>query len=125
MATFKNSTESISYRCWPILVGMFHRYANGTSAWITILVGLSAMVYGTFFAEEWVHSVLGSGYHYMGVVFVALVALQLGLATFLRRDEPYVQQDSKAVDLTPWGPAKLVGGSLVLLILGIYAFFST
>ena len=121
-----------------ILVGMFHKYANGTSALITLLVGLALMVVGTFADGSgdgelgWVKEIFGSGvdgkgggFHYMGAVFVFLIVLQLVLAaTGAKTSEPYVQQDAKAVDLTPWKPAPYVGGALVVLATALYVYFA-
>lgn len=114
-----------------ILVGMFNRMANGRSAMIALVAGLVAMCAGTFFTGEndsqagWVRDLFVSPYHYMGLVFVSLIALQLLLsAGGMRRTEPYVQADAKAVDLTPWGPAPVVGGGLILFALGLYVFFA-
>ncbi len=111
-----------------ILVGMFNRMVDGNSAIITLLVGLGLMVVGTFFEggdQGWLKSIFGSGYHYMGAVFVLLLVLQLALGQWgMSRSTPYVQQDSRAVDLTPWKPAPIVGGFLVIAALGIYVFFA-
>ncbi len=117
-----------------ILIGMINRWVDGRSAMITLIVGLSLMVLGTFFtgAEElsgyvgWVKSYFGSPFHYMGAVFLGLIALQLGLAKFagMSRSEAYVQQDAKAVDLTPWKPAPIVGGLLIVFALSLYILFS-
>ncbi|MCL4107124.1 UNVERIFIED_CONTAM: hypothetical protein GTU68_039116 [Idotea baltica] len=111
-----------------IMVGMFNRYANGQSALLTLIAGLVLMVIGTFFSggdEGWLNSAFGSGFHYMGAVFASLIVLQLALsAAGMKRDEPYVQQDAKAVDLTPWKPAPVVGGCLIALALSIYVYFA-
>jgi len=126
-----------------LLVGMFNRWANGTSALITLFVGLVAMLIGTFFSGSvknptgevihpgWLIQTFHSGYHYMGFVFVVLVLLQLGLSGLgrlaglsFRREQPYVQQDVQAVDLTPWKPAPVVGGLLILSVLAIYFYFA-
>lgn len=113
-----------------ILVGMWNKKVNGTSALISIVVGLIIMVAGTFFdgasqtSEGWVKGVFGSGYHFMGAVFVFLVILQLLLGMGMKRDTPYVQQDAKAVDLTPWKHAKLVGVVLIVTVLTIYALLA-
>lgn len=108
-----------------ILVGMFNRTANGTTAVITIVVGLAIMMWGTFFDGGVVAEVFGSGFHFMGAVFVLLVILQLVLGISMRRSEPYVQQDAGLVDLTPWKPAPIVGGALVITVLVIYAILAT
>ncbi|MEP0062932.1 MAG: solute:sodium symporter family transporter, partial [Rhodopirellula bahusiensis] len=111
-----------------ILLGLFHKTADGRSAMVALLVGLVLMVIGTFFGGGdggWLASVFGNGFHYMGAVFVLLVALQLIMVAMgIRRDSPYEQRDAKLVDLTPWKPAPYVGGVLVLLCLSVYAFFA-
>ncbi|MDF1815704.1 MAG: solute:sodium symporter family transporter [Verrucomicrobiales bacterium] len=101
-----------------ILVGFFNRTADGTSAFITAIVGLVIMAFGTFYNGG--ISLFGSGFHFMGAVFVFLVILQVALGTFMKRSEPYVQQDAGLVDLTPWKPAKLVGGLMVAIVLVLY-----
>ena len=116
-----------------IMVGMFHRYADGKSALITLLVGLGLMVIGTFFTGEdkandtagWLKDFFISPFHYMGFVFALLLVLQLSLsATGMKRPTAYVQEDKGLVDLTPWKPAPFVGAALILLVLGIYAVFA-
>ena len=112
-----------------ILVGMFNRTANGTSAVITLIVGLVAMVIGTFFPggeAGWLKSSFGSGFHFMGAVFVSLILFQLLLAmNGMKRETPYAQQDAKLVDLTPWKPAPYVGGLMILFAVGVYVYFAT
>ncbi len=115
-----------------ILVGMFNKRVDGHSAFITILVGLFFMVLGTFFpgaeveaagevvSRGWMLDTFSSGYHFMGAVFVGLIVLQLILGQKMQRDTPYVQQDAKKVDLTPWGPAKAVGIGLIIVVLVLY-----
>lgn len=104
-----------------ILIGMFHKTADGKSAIISIVTGLVIMLWGTFPGSATVEKVFGSGFHFMGVVFVFLIALQLVLTKMgMRRETPYVQQDAKAVDLTPWKPAPVVGGVMIVTVLAIY-----
>jgi len=103
-----------------ILVGLSNKTADGTSAFVSIIVGLLIMIWGTFFGAGAVQGIFGSGYHFMGAVFAALIALQLVLGRYLKRGEPYVQRDAKAVDLTPWHLAKPVGLGLVAFVLLLY-----
>ena len=122
-----------------MMVGFVNKRVNGKSAMIALIVGLIAMAIGTFFtgaipADEvagtpevkgWITDYFGSGYHYMGAVFVGLILLQLLLGAMgMQRDVPYEQKDAGAVDLTPWKPAPYVGGALILFAAVIYAFFS-
>ena len=61
----------------------------------------------------------------MGAVFVTLLALQHVLGALgMTRAKPWQQKDVKAVDLTPWKPAPIVGGMLVALALFIYVYFA-
>jgi len=111
-----------------IMIGMFNRWVDGRSALITLAAGLVLMVAGTFFGggdKGWLKMVFGSGFHYMGAVFVSLIVLQLvlGLAG-LKRTEAYTQPDAGLVDLTPWKLAPYVGGVLVIFALSIFIFFA-
>jgi len=104
-----------------ILIGMFHKTADGNSAIISVVAGLIIMLWGTFPGSAVVEKVFGSGFHFMGVVFVFLVILQLVLSSAgMRRATAYVQQDSKQVDLTPWKPAPIVGAAMIAIVLVIY-----
>ncbi len=113
-----------------IMIGFFNRNANGTSAIITVVTGLVLMLIGMFAGGDektgWLISTFKSGYHYAGAVFVLLVVLQIILGqTIMKRDVPFVQKDAKVVDLTPWKPAKIVGGALITLSLLIYIVFAS
>ena len=115
-----------------VLVGIFNKTVNGRSATITLVVGLVLMAIGTFLSgksdtsDGWVVGIFQSGYHYMGLVFALLVVLQLVLGSAgFSRDTPYVQEDAKAVDLTPWKPAPYAGAALIATALAIYAYFAT
>lgn len=114
-----------------IMVGMFHRLANGTSAMITLVAGLALMLLGTFLSpfpgteSHWVKAVFANSFHYAFAVFIFLVVLQLALSAFgMKREQPYIQVDVKAVDLTPWKLAPLVSVILVSLAIGVYLFFA-
>ena len=104
---------------------------------MTLPVGLGLMIVGTFFTGAveatdttpevtgWLKDIFGLGFHYMGAVFVVLIVLQLSLgAAGMKRNEPYVQQDAKLVDLTPWKPAPYVGAGLILFVIAIYVYFA-
>ncbi|MCL4104812.1 UNVERIFIED_CONTAM: hypothetical protein GTU68_034251 [Idotea baltica] len=112
-----------------ILVGMFNRWADGRSALVTLVLGLTLMVLGTFFGGDettgWLATTFGSPFHYMGAVFALLVGLQLTLSKFgFRRESAYEQVDVEAVDLTPWKFAPVVGGLLCVTAVSVYIFFA-
>ena len=110
-----------------IMFGMFNKRANEMSAMLTLVAGLGLMVIGTFFdggSEGWLARIFGSAFHYMGAVFALLIAMQAILtARGMSRSEAWVQEDVKAVDLTPWKPAPFVGGLLIIIALVIYIYF--
>jgi SSS family solute:Na+ symporter len=114
-----------------MLVGLANRTVDGMSALVTLVVGLVAMLIGTFLSGQtetepgWLIDSFTSGYHYMGAVFIGLIILQLLLGALgMRRSEPYVQRDVGAVDLTPWRAAPYIGSALILLAVSIYVFFA-
>ena len=59
-------------------------------------------------------------FHFIGLVFVILVLLML-IIGWIKPGKTFVQEDVKAVDMTPWKHAKWVGGILCLVVLIIYA----
>ena len=63
-------------------------------------------------------------FHFLGIVFAVLVALMLAIGRLSPRSEPYEQQYSGDVDMTPWPWAKLAGAAIVLVVLGIYVYFA-
>jgi SSS family solute:Na+ symporter len=130
--------------CAIMLLAMFNKRVNGTSALISIAVGLVLMSLGTFLTgaspaipasegvaaveayKGWVIDYFGSPFHYMGAVLVFLVLLQLALGKFcgMVREVPYQQKNAEAVDLTPWKPAPFVGAGLVVMVVAIYIYFA-
>lgn len=108
-----------------MLVGLFNRTVDGKAALIALWTGLILMVIGTFFGGEWVSNYFGSGFHFMGAVFALLIALQMVLsAAGMRLQRPFEQKESKAVDITPWKYANLIGAILVIFALAIYIVFA-
>lgn len=111
-----------------LLFGLFNKRVNEQSALITLAVGFGLMIIGTFAGGGdggWLKNIFGSPFHYMGAVFVVLLALQATLgATGMKNEMPWVQKDAGVVDLTPWKHAPLVAGVLVAMTIAIYALFA-
>ncbi len=105
-----------------VLVGMTSKRIPAIAANIALVVGFAAIAMGYFVYDEFVAQI--HEFHFLGYVFVGLVALMMAIGWSYPRDEPFVQQDSGEVDLTAWGAAKPAGLCLVLLVLGIYAYFA-
>jgi SSS family solute:Na+ symporter len=67
---------------------------------------------------------LTNTFHYVGWVFAVIVGLMLVMGEVAPRKEPWVHQDVKAVNLTPWKLAVPAGLGLLVLVLAIYAVFA-
>jgi len=63
-------------------------------------------------------------FHFLGAVFVLLVGLMLIIGVVKPRQTPWVQEDVKAVDMTPWKHAIKACVVLILIVLAIYAIFA-
>ncbi len=105
-----------------VLVGMLTRRVPAIAANIALLVGFATIALGYFVYDEQVGRI--HEFHFLGLVFVSLIALMLLIGKVRPRAEAYVQQDAGAVDLTPWAAAMPAGLFLVLVVLGIYAYFA-
>ncbi len=105
-----------------VLVGMLSKRVPASAAKLALIVGFAVIALGYFVFDELVDRV--HEFHFLGIVFVSLVVLMLVIGKISPRAEDYVQQDSKAVDLTPWAWAKPAGFCLVLFVLSLYAYFA-
>ncbi|WP_245598252.1 MULTISPECIES: hypothetical protein [Halomonas] len=56
-------------------------------------------------------------------MLVALVVMMLAFGKYAPRAQPWVQEDVKAIDMTPWTGAKYAGLGLLILVIGIYISF--
>lgn len=59
-------------------------------------------------------------FHFLGIVFVALVVIMLGIGWIHPQEEAWDQEDVEAVDMTPWSGAKYASAFLVIVVLLIY-----
>ena len=62
--------------------------------------------------------------HILGLLLPIEVLAMLFISKFKSRDEDFVHEDSGAVDITPWKHAKLAGAIAILVMAGVYIFFS-
>ena len=103
-----------------VLVGMLSRRVPAVAANVALVVGFAAIAAGYFIPalSEWVAVV--HEFHFLGIVFVSLIALMLLIGVAKPRSTPWQQFDSGQVDLTPWRFAVPAGLALVLIVLTIY-----
>ena len=109
-----------------IVVGMLTKFVPKMAANVALFVGVVLIAFLTFGDPALVQKVTGGMniYHVDTIVFLILVAI-MGIWSFVApRKEAFIQQDAKAVDMTPWKFSWVAGGLLLVLVALIYASFA-
>jgi len=114
-----------------VLVGMVARRVPPAAAKTALLVGLFVICFGYFvplgreegdtliFLTSYIHE-----YHFLGIAFALLLVIMLTIGAIKPLPEPWVHRHSGDVELTPWKYTPLAAGTLVVLVLLIYAIFA-
>ena len=107
-----------------VLVGMLHRRVPAAAANCALILGVILIGCG-FWLPDFKDVVASMHpFHYFGIVFIYLIIMMLVWSEISPRQEEWVQEDAKAVDLTPWKYANKVGLALIIIVLLIYAVFA-
>ena len=113
-----------------IVVGMLTKFVPKMAANVALFVGVVLIAFLTFgdtcFGEGFINKITGGMniYHVDTIVFLILVAIMGIWSIVAPRKEAFVQQDAKAVDMTPWKFSWVAGGLLLVLVALIYASFA-
>lgn len=107
-----------------ILLGFLHPHLSSFAAKVGLIGGVAIVSLGYFVPPfsniaSQVHE-----FHFLGIVFVGLIALMLGLSAWKPRTARWQQVDVKAVDMTPWRGAPIASAILIFLVIGIYVYFA-
>ena len=107
-----------------VLVGMLSKRVAPRAAKQALVAGFVIIAVGYFVPpfDQIVASL--HQYHFLGIVFAYLVIYMLVMGEVSPLEQEFVQEDAKAVDMTPWKHARLVGGMLVAIVLLIYVIFA-
>ncbi len=62
-------------------------------------------------------------YHFLGLVFLILLAVMLVIQGLAPREQPWEYIEPAVVDMTPWPLARLTGALLCALVLALYVLF--
>ncbi len=62
--------------------------------------------------------------HIMAILFVLNIIIMLIIGKLYPREEPYVQEYTKQVDITPWKHVKTVGIVICVIVISIYIYFA-
>ncbi|GAH51175.1 unnamed protein product, partial [marine sediment metagenome] len=74
---------------------------------------------GSKYVTNYIHE-----FHFLGAVFVLLIGLMVVIGAVKPRETPWIQEDVKAIDMTPWKHAGKACIVLALIVLAIYAIFA-
>lgn len=107
-----------------VIVGLLSKRVPAKAAQVALLCGVTIIAIGYFVpgcsdAVEYLHE-----YHFLAIVFVGLIAAMLIWGKLAPRKKAWVQQDVKAVDLTPWKWAVPTGILLCIIVCVIYYSFA-
>ncbi len=130
-----------------IVVGYLTKYVPAIAAKIGVVSGSLLYIISQFglqpyFKEQAVESATASGItdvaelaaieasaypHFldvMAILFTLNVIIMLVIGKIWPRNEPYIQEHTKQVDITPWKYVKPVGIGIVALVIFIYVYFA-
>lgn len=107
-----------------VLIGMLTKRVPPIAAKVALVVGFSAIAIGYFVPPF--DTVVASlhEFHFLGIVFSWLLILMLVIGEITPRETEFVQQDVKAVDMTPWRHSRSAGILLILIVFSIYISFA-
>lgn len=107
-----------------IFVGMIGRKIPSVAAKWALVAGCLVIAAGYFVPpfNGWVAQI--SEFHFLGLIFVLLIGLMLGIGYYKPLDEAWEQEYTKDVDMTPWKYSIHASVFLVIIVLMIYAYFA-
>jgi len=107
-----------------VVVGMLTRRVPPLAAKIGLVTGFAVIACG-YFVPPFTHIVANMhDFHFLGIVFSYLVIIMLVVGELRPMPAEWIQNDVKAVDMTPWKYSRIAGLFLVLIVLSIYIFFA-
>jgi len=107
-----------------VVVGMMTKRVPAIAAKLCLVAGFAIIAIGYFVYPF--NAIVASmhEYQFLGVVFAWLVVFMLVIGEVAPRKTEFVQEDVKAVDMTPWRFATPAGLLLILIVLTIYITFA-
>lgn len=107
-----------------VLAGFLFRRAPAWAASTALVAGCGILLLGYFVPPFSGWAAQLNGFHFIGLVFLALMLFQFLAGVVAPRTEPWEHCASGEVDLTPWRWAKPVGYGLVAFVALLYLSFA-
>ena len=107
-----------------IVVGMLSKRVPALAAKVGMGIGFTVIPFCYFVPAgakliENIH-----GFHFLGIVFAIIIVTMLIIGKVKPRESDFIQEDVKAVDMTPWKHRNLAGGACIVMVFIIYATFA-
>lgn len=107
-----------------VLVGMLTRRTPPIAAKVGLVVGVLGIAIA-YFVPPFSYVVESMNtFFFLGTLFCWLVILMLVIGEIRPRETEFVQEDAKAVDMTPWKLAPYAGIALIIAVFTIYITFA-
>jgi SSS family solute:Na+ symporter len=107
-----------------VLGGMLSTRVPAKAAKVALVAGFVIIAVGYFVPPFDAIVASMHEFHFLGIVFAYLLILMLVIGEVNPRKKEFVQEDVKAVDMTPWRHAKLTGMILLVIVVAIYVVFA-
>jgi SSS family solute:Na+ symporter len=107
-----------------VIVGLLTKRVPPMAAKIALVGGCLLIAAGYFVPPFNRLPMVMHEFHFVASVFALLVAMMLLIGKLRPRATDWVQEDSGAVDLTPWKGAIPAGIVLIVLVIAIYVAFA-
>ncbi len=103
-----------------VLAGLLFRRAGALAANLSLVGGCGVLILGYFVPpfSGWAEKV--HGFHFLGIVFGALMLFQFLMSRIAPLAQPWEHRHSGDVDLTPWKWARPIGIGIVVFVLALY-----
>jgi len=109
-----------------ILVGYLTKYVPAIAAKVGLISGVVLYSISQFILKPYVFGEENYPHylHVMAILFVLNVIIMLIIGKLYPRKEAYKQFYSNAVDTTPWKFVNIAGIGIIVIVIGIYIYFS-
>ncbi|MEA2077193.1 MAG: solute:sodium symporter family transporter [Candidatus Marinimicrobia bacterium] len=107
-----------------VLVGMLTKRVPSKAANVGLLSGIGLIAIGYFVPPFDKIVTQMHEYHFLGLIFAYLIIMMLIMGETNPRKTEFIQEDVKAVDMTPWKHAKLISGIILAIIITIFVVFA-
>ena len=108
-----------------IIVGYTTKYVPAIAAKIGLFSG--CLLYITYMLIDIYSPEVFSRLHFLdicAILFILNILIMLIIGYFKPREEAYVQEYTKQVDITPWRYLKPVSIAICLIVIGVYIYFT-